>query len=92
MFRYGCMNPIAEEGLCRFPASAYEQTDKMEEAQGILVRSASLHDMDFSKHLLAGPICWLSAELAPASIIFRWTSVLRRGSSSSTRPGPTPTA
>ncbi|MBQ3393159.1 MAG: phosphoglycerate dehydrogenase [Lachnospiraceae bacterium] len=53
MFRYGCMNPIAEEGLCRFPASAYEQTDKMEEAQGILVRSASLHDMDFSKHLLA---------------------------------------
>lgn len=52
MFRYACLNPIAQIGLDRFNGD-YEKTEKMEEAQGILVRSAVMHDMEFSDELLA---------------------------------------
>lgn len=52
MFKYACLNNISRMGLEKFPAS-YEQTDKIEEAQGILVRSAKMHDMEFSQNLLA---------------------------------------
>lgn len=52
MFKYACLNNISRKGLEKFPAS-YEQTDQIEEAQGILVRSAKMHDMEFSQNLLA---------------------------------------
>jgi len=52
MFKYNCLNPIAEVGLEKFTAD-YEKTDKVEEAEGILVRSAAMHDMEFSDNLLA---------------------------------------
>ncbi len=52
MFRYACLNPIAQVGLDRFSGD-YVKTENTEEAQGILVRSAVMHDMEFSDELLA---------------------------------------
>ncbi|MBR5766384.1 MAG: phosphoglycerate dehydrogenase [Lachnospiraceae bacterium] len=52
MFRYTCLNPIANVGLERFTAN-FEKTDDINEAQGVLVRSASMHDMELPSGLLA---------------------------------------
>lgn len=52
MFHYYCLNPIAEVGLSRF-TDEFSKTDKIEQAEGILVRSAAMHDMVFSDNLLA---------------------------------------
>ena len=43
---------ISDKGLEIFTPD-YEKTDKISEAQGILVRSAAMHDMEFSPELLA---------------------------------------
>ena len=47
-----CLNNISEKGLRLLPAS-YEVTESFEDADGILVRSASLHDAEFPPQLLA---------------------------------------
>lgn len=52
MFKYNCLNPIAPIGLEKF-SNLYTKTDDINEADGILVRSAVMHDMDFSDNLLA---------------------------------------
>lgn len=52
MYKYLCLNEISNKGLEKFDNN-YEITENLEEAQGILVRSASLHGMEFSKELLA---------------------------------------
>ncbi|MBR4760378.1 MAG: 3-phosphoglycerate dehydrogenase, partial [Lachnospiraceae bacterium] len=52
MFKYTCLNPIAQVGLDGFDAN-YEKTDDINEAQGVLVRSASMHEMDLPDSLLA---------------------------------------
>ena len=52
MFKYHCLNPIAHIGLQRFDAK-YTRTDDVNEAEGILVRSASMHEMELSDNLLA---------------------------------------
>ena len=52
MFKYACLNNISEKGLENF-TPAYEKTEDLSAAQGILVRSAAMHDMAFSKELLA---------------------------------------
>ena len=52
MYKYACLNNIAEVGLEHFP-EGFERTENIEEANGILVRSASMHDMDFSDNLYA---------------------------------------
>lgn len=52
MFKYHCLNPIAAVGLDRF-TDLYEKTEKVEEAEGILVRSASMHDVELPDNLLA---------------------------------------
>ena len=52
MFKYACLNNISEKGLENF-TPAYEKTEDVNAAQGILVRSAAMHDMAFSKELLA---------------------------------------
>lgn len=52
MFKYHCLNPIAEIGLEKF-SDKYVKTDQVEEADGILVRSAAMHDMELSENLLA---------------------------------------
>ena len=52
MFKYHCLNPIAHIGLQRFN-DKYTRTDDVNEAEGILVRSASMHEMELSDNLLA---------------------------------------
>ena len=52
MYKYHCLNPIAEVGLKNF-SKDYEKTDNVNEAQGILVRSAAMHDMELPEGLLA---------------------------------------
>lgn len=52
MFKYHCLNPIAQVGLEKF-SNQYEKTEKIEEADGILVRSAAMHDMELPDNLLA---------------------------------------
>ena len=45
MYRYKCLNPIAEVGLERF-SEDYSETDNIQEADVVLVRSAKMHDME----------------------------------------------
>lgn len=52
MRKYYCLNQIAQEGLDGF-AKGYERTERIEEADGILVRSASMHEMELPENLLA---------------------------------------
>ena len=52
MRKYYCMNPIAQVGLDNFTKN-YIKTDEITEAEGILVRSASMHDMELPDGLLA---------------------------------------
>ena len=49
---YKCLNPIAEIGLNIF-TDAYKKTDNTNDADVILVRSAAMHDMEFSDNLKA---------------------------------------
>ncbi|MBR3636773.1 MAG: phosphoglycerate dehydrogenase [Lachnospiraceae bacterium] len=51
MFQYHCLNPIAQVGLDNFDAN-YAKTDDVNVAEGILVRSAVMHEMEFSDNLL----------------------------------------
>ncbi len=52
MFQYHCLNPIAQVGLDGF-SDKYVKTDDVNAADGILVRSADMHSMEFSDKLLA---------------------------------------
>ncbi len=52
MFKYTCLNPIAQVGLDRFSGN-YEKCDDMNNADGVLVRSASMHEMELPENLLA---------------------------------------
>ena len=52
MFKYHCLNPIANIGLQRF-TNDYKRVENVNDAQGILVRSASMHEMELSDNLLA---------------------------------------
>ena len=52
MFKYHCLNPISQIGIEKF-STEYIQTDHIDEADGILVRSAAMHDMELPKGLLA---------------------------------------
>ncbi len=52
MFQYYCLNPIAKVGLDKF-TEEFEKTEDVNVAQGILVRSAAMHDMELSDELLA---------------------------------------
>lgn len=52
MFKYNCLNAISEAGL-KSISSDFVKTDDVNEAEAILVRSAAMHDMEFSDNLLA---------------------------------------
>lgn len=52
MFQYYCLNPISNVGLKLFD-DEYTKTENMEEAQAVLVRSAAMHELDFSEKLCA---------------------------------------
>lgn len=50
MYKYHCLNAIAPMGLEEFNES-YVKIEKPEEADAVLVRSASMHDMEFGPEL-----------------------------------------
>lgn len=52
MYKINCLNPIADVGLKNF-SSQYQITADINEADGVLVRSASMHEMELPKGLLA---------------------------------------
>ncbi len=52
MFKYHCLNPIAQVGLNKFTRN-YEPCEDISAADGVLVRSASMHEMELPDSLLA---------------------------------------
>ena len=52
MFKYNCLNPISKRGLEKFTDN-YVATADINEADGVLVRSASMHEMELPDGLLA---------------------------------------
>lgn len=52
MFQINCLNPISKIGLANFTDN-YQIVDDVNAADGILVRSAAMHDMDLPQSLLA---------------------------------------
>ena len=52
MYQYNCLNPISEIGLSKFTDS-YQKTEDLSQADGVLVRSASMHEMELPDNLLA---------------------------------------
>lgn len=52
MFKYTCLNPIADVGLNNL-TDEYTKTDDFAEADAVLVRSAAMHDMELSDNLCA---------------------------------------
>lgn len=52
MVNYKCLNPIAAVGVDLF-TNDYKKVDTVEEAEAVLVRSASMHEMDLPANLKA---------------------------------------
>lgn len=52
MYQYTCLNPIADIGLNLF-SKKYQKTDELKDAQAVLVRSASMHDLELPEGLEA---------------------------------------
>ncbi len=52
MFQYHCLNPIASVGLDLLD-DQFVRTEKYEEAEAVLVRSAAMHDLELGDNLLA---------------------------------------
>lgn len=52
MYKYHCLNPISNVGLKKLNEN-YEAVDNAKDADAILVRSAGMHDMEFSSNLKA---------------------------------------
>ncbi|MGN0240489.1 MAG: phosphoglycerate dehydrogenase [Candidatus Weimeria sp.] len=50
MFKYHTLNAISPKGLVKF-TNNYTQTDEADDADAFIVRSAKLHDMEFSDKL-----------------------------------------
>ncbi|MGO5052111.1 phosphoglycerate dehydrogenase [Lachnospiraceae bacterium LCP25S3_G4] len=50
MYKYHCLNPIADIGIQKF-SSEYAQVSSVNSADAILVRSASMHDMELPEQL-----------------------------------------
>ena len=52
MFRYTCLNPIAQTGLDGFSEN-YQKTEELNDADAILVRSTKMHEMELPKSVCA---------------------------------------
>ena len=50
MYKYHCLNPIADIGLSRFD-DKYVATDVMTDADAVLVRSAVMHELEFGENV-----------------------------------------
>ena len=53
MYKIRLYNKISQNGLSRFASDAFTYDDTMEEYDGIMVRSAALHEVAFPESLLA---------------------------------------
>ena len=71
MFQINCLNPISKVGLDRLTAD-YKVIDNMNDAEGVLVRSASMHELELPENLLA------VARPVPESTTFLWINVRKR--------------
>lgn len=52
MYKYHCLNPVSDAGLEQF-TEEYVPVSKPEKADAVLVRSAVMHDMEFTPNLKA---------------------------------------
>lgn len=52
MFKYTCLNPIAQIGLDELTAD-YEKVESLDNADAVLVRSAAMHDLELPEGLAA---------------------------------------
>ena len=50
MYKYHCLNPVSDVGLEQF-TEEYVPVSTMEKADAVLVRSAVMHDMEFTPDL-----------------------------------------
>jgi len=50
MYKYHCLNPIADIGLGQFK-DEYAAVSNMDDADAVLVRSAAMHDLEFGANL-----------------------------------------
>ena len=50
MFQYKCLNPISQTGLGLF-GDDYKQTEELNDADAVLVRSAKMHDMELPENV-----------------------------------------
>ena len=50
MYKYHCLNPIADIGLGQFK-DEYAEVSHMEDADAVLVRSAAMHELTFGENL-----------------------------------------
>lgn len=50
MYKFHCLNPIAEVGLSQFTGE-YEAEGTLEGVDAVLVRSAAMHELEFDKAL-----------------------------------------
>lgn len=71
MFQYTCLNPIAAVGLDNLTED-YKKVEDVAQAEAILVRSASMHDMELSENSVQ------LQEQVPVPTIFLWMNVQRR--------------
>ena len=82
MYQIHYLNKISPKGTALWREN-YQLTEHLPEADGILVRSAAMHDMVLPEKLLA---------VAPVSTTFPWISAQSRASWCSIPPVPTPAA
>ena len=52
MYNVKCLNPIAQIGLDNF-TDEFQMTEEINEAEAVLVRSASMHEIEAPEKLLA---------------------------------------
>ena len=74
MYTIKTMNAISPVGLAKLPANQFEINNEADDAQGILVRSADLHDVALPK------ACWPLPAQVPAPTTFPLTSAPSRAS------------
>ena len=61
MFQYTCLNPISHVGLDLL-TDDYKKTDDINAAEAVLVRSASMHEMDLPENLIYEAVLRLPAD------------------------------
>lgn len=84
MFGIQTLNKISPAGLNKF-GEGYTCGDQVQNPDAVLVRSASMHEMEFPSSLRQSPV------LGQASTIFQWTNAAKWALWYSIPPAQTPT-